>query len=1495
MEDSGSRLPARQDFPHLSDAHWATLEKMVSLLGEAAFAGFPDLPAEQQRGRVERFDKYESSLIAHVSAAAREAARATMRAEAQSAAQASATNTAAFAARPTTTKPVKMSVPTFDGKDSDSQVFWDREIEITLSAGQNYDARTQVAFALSNLAGRARAWTMGRETATPGYFTSWSLMEQGLRSIFPLADVAYRHRSNFLRCKQGKRSLQDYVMELHNLEAAMAGAPLSEDVKVTVFMDGVRTGPVRTELFRRQPKPFNEAVHIAMLEGHFVRSAQDHAPHVEASEGPTPMEVSLAESARPQRTPRAGGRCFGCNQPGHFRRNCPTNPWKVTRDKKHSVSPSSTSPKEQVPGTTLLYLSVVAARSNLVVVTASVKGYPEPMTVLIDSGASFNFATKASVARNNALYASALEASKSNTNVSVRLATGSIVSTRNVTILLSVKFDDFNSIQPFIVLDMDDRYDLILGMPWLAKHEPWIDWRSRTIGAGHYTLVDRALAVHVPSSSRDGFVHEHCVPRANRQFAGSSEVLQLPTASLPRARELEVGDGKDPQDPRTPPIGRQGSADCNRVASIQGTVTSQGADAAIAGAGKGGSVRAPPTQSVVAGSAHVEECAGVVARANKSGRVGAPTTQGVVAGSARATEDAGPWARATTSGRAGAPTSKAIKGDKVTSTPKAEESTRDADSAAEYRVPQVVDAFTGEPKVGEALTPLPTVAELLELEELSYVEVLDSLKAGELAEVVLFRPEGGAMEFNSSSVMDSEVLEDERTSKRQTRYGAAILKDPSDSYHPLLKEFSDVVSDDPPSILPPDRGIHEIDLVPGTKYFQVATLVPDWVRKPNGKWRMVHAFNKLNAATIPASTPIPRKVMLQNNMAGCTVFSALDTVDGYYQLLMRESDIPLTAVSTPSGILWEWLVMPQGLSNAPATFNGLVTQLFRPMRHFVQTYFDDIFVHSRTSEGKTAVEAHLGHLREVLLCMRENHHYANINKCIFGAEEISVLGCFLGKDGVRANPEKVCAIAQWPVSVSQKDLRKWLGLANYLHKYSANYAALARPLTNLLKKDAVWSWTSEAQQAFDAIKSSLQSAPILALPDEDRSFSVVCDASDFAIGCDLLQVDAEGRESVVSFQSHQLKAVEKNYPVHDKELLAMKYALVKFRVHLLGQKPFVIYTYHASLRTATSSPHLSQRMARWLSFFAEYNFTVEYKPGKQNVLADALCRRPDYELAHLAYLESPLYELIREAYAGDDDLAGLVAALSVPNKTVGLTERQRSRLHRYSVVEGLLYYQVDGGDEPRIVVPNDEDLRHRVLYEAHDTPRSGHLGREKTYTSVARNFWWSHIYKWRPMVRVPLLATPLPPPRHEVGHVHSGHPQTDGQTEWVNRVLEDFLRSVCAAEPTKWSTLLPQVEFALNNAVHSSTGFTPFYVPNGLRHPRTPLTLPPPSNLGGGEANAEDPRGLTGLRTSVKRNLLSFIETGEAVRQRVRDAMAAVQDTQKEQSDRQGRKNTQVF
>ncbi|KAG3067449.1 hypothetical protein PI125_g23640 [Phytophthora idaei] len=200
-------------------------------------------------------------------------------------------------------------------------------------------------------------------------------------------------------------------------------------------------------------------------------------------------------------------------------------------------------------------------------------------------------------------------------------------------------------------------------------------------------------------------------------------------------------------------------------------------------------------------------------------------------------------------------------------------------------------------------------------------------------------------------------------------------------------------------------------------------------------------------------------------MAGCELYSALDLVDGYYQILMRESDIPLTMVSTPSGMLWEWLVMPQGLSNAPATFNSLVTQLFRPLRAYTQTYFDDIFVHSQADEGQTAMKVHLKHLCQVLEVLRADKRYANIDKCVFAAQEIKLLGCFVSNVGVRVDPDKVKASAAWPTPRSQKEFRKWLGLTNYLHKYSAGYAVLARPLSDLLKRDADWRWECQHQEA----------------------------------------------------------------------------------------------------------------------------------------------------------------------------------------------------------------------------------------------------------------------------------------------------------------------------------------------------------------------------------------------------------------------------------------------
>ncbi|KAG3181680.1 hypothetical protein PC128_g15006 [Phytophthora cactorum] len=439
-------------------------------------------------------------------------------------------------------------------------------------------------------------------------------------------------------------------------------------------------------------------------------------------------------------------------------------------------------------------------------------------------------------------------------------------------------------------------------------------------------------------------------------------------------------------------------------------------------------------------------------------------------------------------------------------------------------------------------------------------------------------------------------------------------------------------------------------------------------------------------------------------MAKSTIYSDLDLRDGFYQILMRESDIPLTAVSTPSGMLWEWLEMPQGLRNAPDTFNRCVTHLLRSVPDFAPSYFDDVFVHSRAVNGKTDVEVHKKHLRKLL------------------------------------EPEEVYL---WGERDSHSlELKQFLGLATYLCKYVKNYAGKIRPLSQLLKKEAEWKWTAECQQVFDAVKQGLTKAPILVVADQDRLFHVVCDASDFAIGCALMQHDHEGRDRVVYYQSRQLKSSERNYPVHDKELLAMKYALAKFRVYLLGSGPFVVNTDHASLRTAVKSPHISQRMKRWLSLFAEYDFQVECKPGRLNVVTDALSRGPDYAVKTadanrigVERVSAPSLSLIddvKAAYASVADAKQLLSYASAPSDEARrkLAPHLRARAHRYRVHEGLLLYSAVDDDVIRIVVPNDYDLRMRIMYEYHDTPTTGHPGREKTYLLLTRDFYWNHQYKW---------------------------------------------------------------------------------------------------------------------------------------------------------------------
>ncbi|KAE8978413.1 hypothetical protein PF005_g24528 [Phytophthora fragariae] len=310
-----------------------------------------------------------------------------------------------------------------------------------------------------------------------------------------------------------------------------------------------------------------------------------------------------------------------------------------------------------------------------------------------------------------------------------------------------------------------------------------------------------------------------------------------------------------------------------------------------------------------------------------------------------------------------------------------------------------MDGAPNRTRVIEVASPPCDAKSITSLPGLFWKNFLRDLKAGDIEQVCLITDERFAAQSWES------------------------LKASGNPIYETARAFADVFIDKTPAELPADRGVrHEIDLAPGSKYcvtWQWPLLrdqgkaIDDFfegrrqaghvresisphsspVKKATGEWRIVHAFNKLNDATIPAQTPIPRKDMVLDSMSGSVVYSAIDLTDGFYQILMRESDIPLMAVSTPSGMLWEWLVMPQGLKNAPATFNRMVSHVLRPLRDFAPSYFDDIFFHSRAEGDFSAVEVHVRHLRQVFHVMRKNKLYANPKKCVFCAPGIPVLGC----------------------------------------------------------------------------------------------------------------------------------------------------------------------------------------------------------------------------------------------------------------------------------------------------------------------------------------------------------------------------------------------------------------------------------------------------------------------------------------------------------------------
>ncbi|KAL5575189.1 hypothetical protein UlMin_016888 [Ulmus minor] len=315
------------------------------------------------------------------------------------------------------------------------------------------------------------------------------------------------------------------------------------------------------------------------------------------------------------------------------------------------------------------------------------------------------------------------------------------------------------------------------------------------------------------------------------------------------------------------------------------------------------------------------------------------------------------------------------------------------------------------------------------------------------------------------------------------------------------------------------------------------------------------------------------------------------------ELMDKEEDIPKTAFRTRYGH-YEFLVMPFGLTNAPAAFMDLMNRIFKEyLDQFVIVFIDDILIYSRSKEE------HERHLRMVLQTLREKKLFAKFKKCEFWLGNVSFLGHIISKEGIAVDPGKIEAIKNWPTLTNVKEVRSFLGLAGYYRRFVEGFSKIASPLTQLTRKNVKFQWSDEREQSFQELKKRLITAPILTIPDGNEGMVVYSDASKMGLGCVLMQ-----HGKVIAYASRQLKDYEKNYPTHDLELAAVVFALNIWRHYLYGVK-CEIFTDHKSLKYFFTQKELNMRQRRWLELVKDYDCTINYHPGKANVVADALSRK----------------------------------------------------------------------------------------------------------------------------------------------------------------------------------------------------------------------------------------------------------------------------------------------
>lgn len=400
------------------------------------------------------------------------------------------------------------------------------------------------------------------------------------------------------------------------------------------------------------------------------------------------------------------------------------------------------------------------------------------------------------------------------------------------------------------------------------------------------------------------------------------------------------------------------------------------------------------------------------------------------------------------------------------------------------------------------------------------------------------------------------------------------------------------------------------------------------VRKKNGDVRLCVDYRKLNLNTIKDAYALPNLEEAFSALTGSKWFSVLDLKSGYYQIEVDERDKHKTAFVCPMGF-FEFNRMPQGITNAPSTFQRLMEKCMGDINlKEVLVYLDDLIVFSET------LEQHETRLLHVLSRLKDYGLKLSLEKCCFFQTSVRYLGHIVSQRGVETDPDKLSALKTWPSPRNLKELRSFLGFAGYYRRFIKDFSKIVKPLTNLTagypplrkshtpKTDSVQyfepkapfneRWTESCQQAFETIIHKLTTAPVLGFANPKLPYVLHTDASTIGLGAALYQ-EHEGEMRVIAYASRGLSKSETRYPAHKLEFLALKWAVVeKFCDYLYGS-PFTVITDSNPLTYILTTAKLDATSYRWLSALSSFEFQLQYRAGKQNLDADGLSRRPHPE------------------------------------------------------------------------------------------------------------------------------------------------------------------------------------------------------------------------------------------------------------------------------------------